>query len=168
LIGTDLDFGNFSAMRLHSAKRLSFMPDLWNHFAATVVKSKLSIVRVSVDRRLRSHGQTKMNFVSLVNHGLGAIATFSDFVFVRLLIISGLATICFGLIGIGIIIIRFTTVLAIPGWATIGLGFTFIGVLQVLVMLTVVTFLGLSSRSSISAPPRTAFVNYISSTTLIR
>ena len=168
LISKNLDFGNFSAMSYQSALRLSYMPDLWNHFPASIVKSKIPIVKVSVDRMPRWLGQSQMNFVSLVNHGLGAIATFSEIAFLRLLILSALLILFLSLFGLGTTIVRFTTSLAIPGWSTVVLGFVTVGVLQVVAMFSVVTFLGLSTRSSMSMPPiRAAFV-YIKSRTFIR
>jgi len=168
LIDMNLDFGNFSAMSYQSAMRLSYMPDLWNHFSASIVKSKIPIIKVPVDRMPRWLGQSKMNFVSLVNHGLGAIATFSEVAFVRLLILSALLILCLCIFGLGIIIVRFTTALAIPGWATLALGFVTVGVLQVVAMFAVVTFLGLSARSSISIPPIKEGFAYIKSTTSMR
>ena len=168
LINMNLDFGNFSAMTYKSAMRLTYMPELWNHFSATIVKSKIPIIKIPCDRRPRWIGQSKMNFVSLIDHGLGAIATFSDVAFVRLLITSGLAILCLSLLGLAVIIVRFFTTIAIPGWATIALGFTIAIVVQVLAMFAVITFLGLSSRSSISIPPRKAGFEYIMSITSLR
>jgi len=168
LIDMNLDFGNFSAMSYQSAMRLAYMPELWNHYSASIMKSKIPIIKVPVDRMPRWLGQSKMNLVSLVNHGLGAIATFSDVAFVRLLILAAFVILCLGLLGVGIIILRLTTSLAIPGWSSMALGFVTFGVFQVIATFSVVTFLSLSSRSAATVPPIKAVLAYIKSTTSVR
>lgn len=64
------------------------MPELWNHFAATLLRSRLPLVGLFISKGRRSHGHSKMNFVSLVNHGLSAAAVLVDVVFARVLIFS--------------------------------------------------------------------------------
>jgi polyisoprenyl-phosphate glycosyltransferase len=168
LTGKSLDFGNFCAMGLAAAKRMAFMPELWNHFSATIMKSRIPVIKLPVDRRHRWLGHSQMNFVSLVNHGLGAIATFSDVVFARLLLVSALVILLLSILGVSIVFVRFTTSFAIPGWTTTAVGLTLVGLLQVLAMFAVVTFLGLSSRSSLSYPPIEVAPGYIDSIQRIR
>lgn len=163
LIGRRLDFGNFSAMSHGAARRLTFMPELWNHFSATLMKSRIPVLKVPIDRKPRWLGRSKMNFVSLVNHGLGAIATFSDVAFARLLLVSALAIVLLTILCLFIVLVRLATPLAIPGWTTTAAGLTLVGLLQVLALFAVVTFLGLSSRSSTSSPPSKVAVEYIES-----
>ena len=59
-----------------------------------------------------------MNFTQLIIHGLSGIAIFADVVTTRIILFS-LATIISSLIGIMVVIgVRFSTEMAIPGWAT--------------------------------------------------
>jgi polyisoprenyl-phosphate glycosyltransferase len=108
LTGRGVRFGNFSAVPAKLLPAFLVSSDLWNHYAAAVVKA----------RRPRLFGSSKMNFVSLVAHGLGAISVFAENVATRVLI-GTLAFVGLGLVGIGATFwVRFFTELAIPGWAT--------------------------------------------------
>jgi polyisoprenyl-phosphate glycosyltransferase len=118
LTGFDIQVGNFSVIPFELLHRLVVVSEIWNHYAAGVLKSKLPYIDIPTRRGYRYHGQSKMNFSTLVTHGLSAISVYSETVGVRLLMAS-----C-GLIGIAIIAllavvsIRLTTNLAIPGWTS--------------------------------------------------
>jgi polyisoprenyl-phosphate glycosyltransferase len=62
--------------------------DLWNHYAAAVFHSRLPFTMIPTPRGRRLAGRSSMNLVSLVGHGLSAIAVFADRVGVRVLIAS--------------------------------------------------------------------------------
>ncbi len=117
--GKQIGFGNFSLFSAGYAHRLVMIPDLWNNLPAAVLRSRLPIQKVFVDRGLRYAGKSQMNFTSLIVHGFSAISVYADTIFVRLL----LATI--GLVGLTILAIGTTLALRIlfpahatPGWAT--------------------------------------------------
>src|SRR5262249_7603317 len=101
---------------------LSVMPELWNHYAAAVFRSKLPLKTVPIPRGHRTSGTTQMNFVALVYHGLSAISVFGDIVGVRLLLGSLVGALLAGLAIFAIIAVRFMTDWAIPGWATYSVG----------------------------------------------
>ena len=88
LVGIDIKVGNFSAVSPGALSSLVVASDLWNHFAAAVVRSNLETRRVPLPRGRRLLGSSRMTPVSLVIHGLSAILVFSDVVPVRLLITS--------------------------------------------------------------------------------
>ncbi len=75
------------------------------------------------ERGRRLEGPTHMDMVSLVAHGLSAMAVFGDRIGVRLLIVVS--------VGMGVtvtalasvITVRLVTDLAIPGWATMSQAF---------------------------------------------
>ncbi|MCH8206564.1 MAG: glycosyltransferase, partial [Chloroflexi bacterium] len=118
LTGKKIDFGNFCLLPALAARKLAYMPDCWNHLAATIVKSRIPIVRVPTARAQRYVGKSSMNLVSLVIHGFSAISVFSDAVLTRLFVFVGLM--CAAAVGCGLTatIVRLFTDLAIPGWAT--------------------------------------------------
>jgi glycosyltransferase involved in cell wall biosynthesis len=153
LTGRDLDFGNYSLLPRAAAERMVLMAELWNHYPATVMRSKVSIIRVPLDRQPRYAGRSRMNFTSLVNHGLAAIAAFIDTAFARLLVVAVSLTVVFGLVAVAAVILRLVTSVPIPGWAALGGSVAFIGLVQVLAALVVVSFLTLSARSTSSPPP---------------
>ena len=147
LTGHHVRVGNFSAFAFSRLRTLCVFPDLWNHYAATVFKSKLPRVQIPIDRRIRSEGRSRMNFVGLVVHGLSAMSVFGETIGVRLLMLaSGMAALAF-LGGVIVSSIRVFTDWAIPGWAT----YTVIGMLivgiQAMLLMVVFTFVVLSARN---------------------
>ncbi|MBU6152062.1 MAG: glycosyltransferase [Chloroflexi bacterium] len=151
--GRRLDFGNFTLLPASALTRVVHSPDLWNHYPATIMKSRVPIHRVRVDRGTRYFGKSRMNFVSLVNHGLSAIAVFVDVVFVRLLVVAlaslGVAVAA----GLVVVLTRMITGVNIPTWATIALGLTALAVVQVLALLVITSFQQLATRSRVADPP---------------
>jgi len=117
LTGIRVRVGNFSVVPFHCLGTLAVSAELWNHYAAAVLHSRLPHTMVPTQRGKRISGQSKMNFVSLVTHGLRAISVYSDIVGVRLLIAAaGLMTVVGGLIA-ALIVIRTATDWAVPAWA---------------------------------------------------
>ena len=88
LTGKNIKFGNFSLVPKEMLGRLTGIQDIWNHYAASIVFAKIPYVEVPSSRSGRIHGRPKMNFVSLIIHGLSAISIFHQTVFLRLLIVS--------------------------------------------------------------------------------
>jgi polyisoprenyl-phosphate glycosyltransferase len=89
-----------------------------------------------------------MNLVSLVVHGLSAMSVYSDMIFVRILLMAAF-TAGVSITGIlAVTIIRFTTDLAIPGWATAAVGNLLIILLQTVVIIAAASLSMLASRSS--------------------
>lgn len=148
LAGAPIDFGNFCYIPHAALHGLSYSPSLWNHLAATLVRSRLPLVRVAAERGHRYVGRSRLNLDTLVAHGLSAISVYSDIVLVRIMM---------GMLGIsvltvvGIIIvttIRLFTELAIPGWASSVFGSLSMVFLQSLILAVISAFLLLSARSS--------------------
>ena len=161
LTGQRLDFGNFSLMSPSSARRMTFMAELWNHFPATVMRSRLPVTRVPLNRHDRYSGQSRMNFTALVNHGLAAIAAFIDTAFARLLVFATAVTVVLGGFALGGVASRLTMDVPIPGWAALGASVGMIGVIQVVAALVVLSFLTLSARSTPSPPPARFALEYV-------
>jgi glycosyltransferase involved in cell wall biosynthesis len=91
LTGASIRFGNFSAMRSAVLPALSTCPDLWNHYAAAVVRSRLTYGTVPLARGKRYKGESRMGYIGLIAHGLSSISVFADIVGTRLMIFfSGL------------------------------------------------------------------------------
>ncbi|HMO35813.1 MAG TPA: glycosyltransferase, partial [Gemmatales bacterium] len=86
LTGRKVEVGNFSVLPFAMLGRLVGVSEMWNHYAAAVVKALLPRRLIPLARGHRLHGQSRMNFVSLVTHGLSAISVFSDEIGVRLLV----------------------------------------------------------------------------------
>jgi polyisoprenyl-phosphate glycosyltransferase len=163
LTGQPLDFGNLSLLPAESLNRITTMPELWNHFPATLMRSRLPLVKVDTDRSSRYFGVSKMNFVSLVSHGLAGVSAFIDVVFVRLLVLLGVLSGLFFSIGFVAVALRLFTSIEIPTWATALVALSLVGLLQALALLAILTFLLLGNRSIPSTPPRITARQFIRS-----
>jgi hypothetical protein len=167
LTGKTIDFGNFCLIPRDRMRQLTCMSELWNHLAATVVRSKVQLVRLSTNRGVRYAGQSRMNLVSLAQHGLGAMSVFSDVLFVRL-IFGALAMFAVAALVVCIAIsVRLLTNWAIPGWTTLVVGLAGIVVLQVISSLLIATMMASSNRSAFSFVPKLHARSFIDSVTTI-
>jgi len=122
LTGIHVRVGNFSAISAEHVERLAVSSELWNHYAASVFKSRLPIQEIPLDKARRISGTSRMNFVGLVLHGLSAISVFTETVVVRLLVALGVIAVLMFALLVAVVIIRLRTSLAIPGWATMSFG----------------------------------------------
>lgn len=148
LTGKSITFGNFCVIPAANLKRVVYLQEIWNHFAAGVMRSGLSWKTIPTARGKRYAGRSHMNLVTLVLHGLSAISVYIEVVYVRL-IFSALAIMGLDFISFLVLIyIRFFTPLAIPGWATsVAIGLTVVMV-QALLFLALLSFMVLSYRSA--------------------
>jgi polyisoprenyl-phosphate glycosyltransferase len=154
LTGTRIDFGNFCLIPGGKLEALVSNASIWNNLAATLTRSRIPLAGLPSDRGTRYAGKSKMNFLSLVMHGLGAMAVYSDIVMVRLMI-GALALSSITLLGIlGVIAIRLLTSLAIPGWASNLAGLLTVILLQAAVLCTISAFNVLNTRSMKVVMPR--------------
>ncbi len=130
LTGRHLGYGNFCALDPATARRLTQMPELNLHLAATVLRSGLPIRRVAIDRGRRYDGRSKMSFVGLTSHGLRSIAVFGETVLTRIVI----AAFLLAALGALILAVAFAMKLlgiASPGWTTTVAGVILIVVAQI-------------------------------------
>lgn len=147
LTGQTIRFGNFSLLPMRAVRRLVYMPELWNHLAASIMRSRLPHIEVPTDRGYRFAGESHMNLVALIIHGLSALSVQTDMIFVRVLLAAVAIAVVDG-IGIAIVTaIRFGTDLAIPGWATTAVGDLLIILLLTLVVVVAATLTMLAGRS---------------------
>ena len=153
LTGIPVRVGNFSVLPFSNLSTLVILSELWNHYVAAVFKSKLPFSAIPTSRGVRLAGKSKMNLVSLVTHGLSAIAVFGETVTIRLLFASAAAAALFlALIAI-VVSIRIGTNQAIPGWATNAGGILMLALLQVITVGSILTFSLLASRQNLSFLP---------------
>jgi glycosyltransferase involved in cell wall biosynthesis len=153
LTGIQVRVGNFSILPFAYLNTLVVMSELWNHYAATVFRSKLPFTMTPIPRGTRISGKSTMNFVSLVSHGLSAISVFGDIVGVRLMISSLAGSFVAGLGIIIVTMIRLFTNRAIPGWATSATGILAIIAIQLVSIATSFTFFVLFNRTNLGFVP---------------
>ena len=147
LTGRGVRVGNFSVVPRAHLDRLVAISEIWNHYAAGVYRARLPIDTIPIDRGRRIAGESRMNFTSLLAHGLSAISVFSDVVGMRLLIFAGALGVLATLGIATAAALRFFTALAIPGWATTVAGTLLVVILQAFLMSVVFVFLILQGRN---------------------
>lgn len=161
LTGIAVQIGNFSVLPMPLARRLAVSSELWNHYAAAVVHARLPIAMVDAPRGRRLHGESRMNFVALVSHGISAMSVFGDRIGVRALMAT-LALMVLLLGGIGAVLgIRFATSLAIPGWATTATGIIALLLLQSLLLSVLFVLLVHFGRAGSGFLPARDYVWYV-------
>ena len=159
--GKTISFGNYSLIPASALKRVVYLQEIWNHFAAGIMHSGLLWETIPTTRSHRYFGKSHMNMVSLVLHGLSAISVYIEIVYVRLLFFS-LALMAFDIFGFLVLAyIRLWTELAIPGWATtVGIGLVVI-MIQAILFLATLSFVVLSYRSSKMFIPAVDYQDYL-------
>ena len=153
LTGHSINFGNFVVMPVGHVRKLIYSANIWNNFPSALVFSKLPMKYLETARGHRYFGKSKMNFVNLVAHGLGAVSVFSEAVFIRILVGSMGVFILSLVSAITAVIIRVSTETAIPGWTTNALGFALLVSMQAVLMPIMMAFLLLNNRSSMQILP---------------
>lgn len=153
LTGFTVRVGNFSILPASCLETLVVTSELWNHYAAAVFRSGFPRTMIPIARGHRIAGTSRMNFVSLIAHGMSAISVFGDIVGVRLLMAALAGA---GLAAAGVLAVigtRMFTSQAIPGWATNTTGILLVMFFQFVTIAASFTFTLLSSRINLSFVP---------------
>jgi glycosyltransferase involved in cell wall biosynthesis len=161
LTGREIAFGNFSLIPNALLNRVAHLPEIWNHFAAGIMRANIPWTTVPTERGNRYGGKSSMNFITLVIHGLSAISVYIEILTVRLMLFA-LVVIFFGIIGFFVLLyIKYLTPLAIPGWATnVAVGIVVI-MFQAILLLAMLAFLSLNYRSSKLFIPAKDYQDYL-------
>lgn len=161
LTGQKINFGNFSVIPKALLGKVVHQNNIWNHYSGGIIQSKIPFDKVLLDRGKRYKGVSKMNFNSLIIHGLSSIAVYFDFLSLRILRYS--------LYGIAICSVSVLYVLyqklftdnAIPGWASSLILIISGIILQLFSVTLIVLLLQLSSRKNITPPDAKTYLNFI-------
>ncbi len=159
LTGVAVRVGNFSIIPPRPLKRLVSVSELWNHYAAAAHKAKLPLTSISTERGQRLEGPPHMDMVSLVVHGLSAMAVFGDRIGVRLLMVVGIGMALSIISVVTVFFVRLATELAIPGWATYTTGLLLVMFMQMLLVVVAFVFVILAARNSVSVIPSRDYIH---------
>jgi len=162
LTGKKIAFGNFSCIPGRLSARVAHVSEIWNHFSGGILKSRIPFTSIPLERGRRLAGESKMNFTSLVLHGLSAVAIHADSMAVRLVLFSlFLAGFSVAAI-IAVAIVKFFTPFASPGWATTVItGFASI-IMQSFLVSLLLLFVVLMYRTQKLFIPARDYQDYIS------
>jgi glycosyltransferase involved in cell wall biosynthesis len=149
LTGVPVRIGNFSVIPAEHLERLVVSTELWNHYAATAMRSRLPIETVPLDRGRRYRGSSDMTFSSLVSHGLAAISVFGDVVGARLLFLNAvlLAVVIAGAAA-GFLLLH-----PVPAWFLYGTAAVAVVLGQLLLVMLLLAFVIQGRRSSTAIVP---------------
>ncbi len=162
LAGRDIRFGNFSVLPWPHIQSLVVFPELWNHYAATFIKSRLPYLRVRSERAVRISGQSRMDFTALIVHGVSALFANQEVVGTRLLGANMAVTFALLLL-MGVVVgVRLLTNLGIPGWATSTMGLLLILVSQALVASIMLVFSIMMNRNHLGFLPIRDYAYFVS------
>ena len=117
MTGNIINFGNFSVIPHHQLKDICSMNTIGVHYPATLLKSKLGIKHLKINRGKRYAGDSKMNLSNLIYHGLKSFSVFNEIVIPRLLIFSSGVITTIVLAIVTIVTLKILG-LATPGWAS--------------------------------------------------
>ena len=161
LTGKVITFGNFSLIPAGLLRKLAHVSEIWNNYPGGVIRSRLPYTAIPLERGRRLAGESKMNFVSLVLHGLGAISVLMETTAVRLALFCVLMLMA-SMIGIGIVIyLKLFTNTSTPGWTTY-LVFSFLIVmLQAFRISLLLVFMVLSYRTQPQFIPARQFRDFV-------
>ncbi|WP_248724603.1 glycosyltransferase [Seonamhaeicola sp. ML3] len=161
LTGQKISFGNFCVIPKDLLTSVVYLDNIWNHFSGGIIQSKIPFDKVLLDRGKRYKGSSKMNFYSLTLHGLSSIAVYFDYLSLKILkysfygIIASIISICY------ILLKKFFTDTAIPGWASSLILIISGIILQLFSVTLIVLLLQLSYRKNINKPTSKVYLNFI-------
>jgi len=144
LTGEKINGGNFSVIPKNTLKRVTALPEINTHYHASIIKSKLPVEFVICDRAKRYDGVSKMNFMSLILHGLKSVSVFSEIMCVRLTVFSIFMLLFSVFVSIVVLFSKFGLGTATPGWSTTVMGVALIISLQFLLTAVILTFTSIS------------------------
>jgi hypothetical protein len=164
LTGRGIAVGNFSVVPQKLLASLAVYPEIWNHYAAAVLQSRLPRAMIRLDRGMRIQGKSKMRFTDLLVHGLSALFAYHEIVSTRLLLgtvllmaVSGVAwaaLLASSAIGSpNRIAIEVTLVTAVGQFSTISL---------------LVAFLAIMNRSAQQFLPARDWVHFVQGLTIVK
>jgi len=160
--------GNFSLIPRNLLSSVVHLSGIWNHYHAGIIKSKIPVSYVLCDRAKRYKGKSKMNFYSLVIHGLSSASVFNEILFVKLTICSFVLFFICVLAIISIIIMKFALRYLIEPWIVYTVGIAFMLCANIMVILVCFTFLFLGNRNMDSFMLVKGYIMFIENVKVIK
>lgn len=161
LTGKVITFGNFSLIPAGQLRKLAHVSEIWNNYPGGVIRSRLPYTAVPLERGRRLAGESKMNFVSLILHGLSAVSVLMDTTAVRLVLFC-VMMVAVSLFGIGVVVsLRLFTDTVVPGWATYLVISFLIIILQAFLISLLLVFIVLSYRTQVQFIPARQFRDFV-------
>lgn len=161
LTGKVITFGNFSLIPAGLLRKLAHVTEIWNNYPGGIIRSRLPYTAVPIERGRRLAGESKMNFVSLIMHGLSAVSVLMDTTSVRIalfcVMMAGMS-----FLGIGVVVwIRLFTEIIVPGWASFLVFSFFFVILQAFLISLLLVFIVLTYRTQLHFLPARQYRDFV-------
>lgn len=161
LTGFSVRIGNFSVISLAHVARLLVSSDLWSHYAAAVVRSRVPLVAIPIDRGERIQGRSSMDFVALVAHGLSAISVFRERVGTRLLVGAVAGALLLAAFLVAGVVLALASQPEVPAWLWIVACSAALMTFQAVLALFVLAFIIMSQRDLLGFLPIRDYVYFV-------
>ncbi len=146
LTGSPISIGNFSVIPGSFVNRLAHVAELWSHFPASIMRSRLPYDTIASERGARQFGTTSMNLVRLVVHAFSGFTVYADIAAARVMLFAVLVTGMILTVIVGLGIIRFATDIALLGWTSLIVAQFVVLMFQVLTAAAIMLMLVISMR----------------------
>jgi hypothetical protein len=163
LTGLSVRVGNFSVLPARCLSTIVVLSELWNHYAAAVLRSRLNVEMVPIPRGRRIAGSGRMTVVDLTAHGLSAMSVFADIVGVRLIMAAVAAS-----------VLAAAAIAGVWLWPGVGrtpalvvTGTLMLMIFQLLTIATSFTFFMLSARRNMDFVPLRDYALFVASATTV-
>lgn len=165
LTGKVITFGNFSLVPPTLLRKLAHVSEIWNNYPGGVIRSRLPYTAIPLERGKRLAGESKMNFVSLILHGLSTVSVLMDTTAVRIALFCVMMALA-SLVGIGIVFfVRFFTDYGpkpgVPSWgSSLAFGFLMV-IMQAFLISLLLVFIVLTYRTQPQFIPAIQYQNFV-------
>ena len=160
--GSTISFGHFCVIPWRLVGRVSHVSELWTHFPAAIMRSRLSFSTVPSERGIRMHGESRMRFSTLLDHAFGSFLVFADSLAARTMIMAAIASAGISLCAVGLLISHyFIESPPITRWTWLALALLVILLVQVAAAAVNLMFLAAISRSQTLLVPAHIFDRFI-------
>lgn len=163
--GTRISVGNFSVVPWSLVARLANVGELWSHYPAAIMRSRLPYRSVPTARGKRLHGKSTMNTVPLVAHAFGGFAVHAEAFAVRAMIAASVLSGAIVLAGLFYVGLRIFTDIPLIGWTSVILGVLIIMLFQVISMAVNTLFMVLTLKNQSPMIPIQEYGRFIVGTT---
>lgn len=161
LTGMPISIGNFSAIPGRLVRRVASVSEIWSHFPAGIMRARVPFRAIPTVRGRRLKGESKMNLVSLVVHGLSGFAVHADIVGVRIIIAIFVVGGAILAALVAVIAKRFLVDFFLLGWTSLVVIILGVAVIQTFFAAIFMAFLILSGRNHRTIIPAIDYSDFI-------
>jgi len=160
LTGYRVRVGNYSVVPAVALSRLVVISEMWSHYAAAVYNARIEFTTIPTSRGKRLGGQSHMNLISLVVHGLSALSVYGPIIGVRMLVAIAILV---GAVGAGLVAMAIVALSGahLPSWLPGVAALLVVLLFQGVTAAVAFVFLMLSGRQGASVIPLRDYRHFV-------